>query len=71
MTNTLRDLGNTYEDCIIIQQQVIDSCRKKLNEARKNYNWKEVQRLNSLLRVLYDEKVELERAAHDIDKYYS
>ena len=71
MTNTLRDLGNTYEDCIIVQRRVIDSYRKKLNEARKNYNWKEVQRLNALLRVLYDEKIELERAAHDIDKYYS
>lgn len=71
MPNTLRDLGNTYETCIAVQQQVIDNYRKKLNEARKNYNWKEVQRLNSLLRVLYDEKVELERVAHDIDKYYS
>lgn len=71
MENTLRDLGNTYENCISVQQKVIDNYRKKLNEARKEYNWKEVQRINSLLRVLYDEKVELERAAHDIDKYYS
>lgn len=71
MGNTLRELGNTYENCIAVQQKVIDSYRKKLNEARKSYNWKEVQRLNSLLRVLYEEKTELERAAHDIDKYYS
>ena len=71
MGNSLRDLGNTYEDCIAVQQKVIDSCRSKLKQARKNYNMKEVQRLNSLLRVLYDEKMELQLTAHEIDRYCS
>ena len=71
MGNTLRELGNTYESCIEIQQKVINSYRKKLNEATKAYNYKELQRLNALLKVLYEEKEELEIAAHSIGKYCS
>lgn len=71
MGKTLRDLSNTYEDCIAVQEQVIERYRKQLREAHKSYNMKEVQRLNSLLRVLYDEKMELQMTAHEINRYCS
>lgn len=71
MENELSILSKTYEECIAVQEKVIAGYRKKLNEAHKSYNMKEVQRLNSLLRVLYDEKMELQMTAHQIEKYLS
>lgn len=69
MENELRVLSKTYEECIAVQEKVIETYRKKLKEARSKYNMKEIQRLNSLLRVLYDEKMELQMTAHQIEKY--
>ena len=69
MRNSLTQLSSTYEECIRIQQRIIDSNRTKLKEAHKKYNMKEVQRLNSLLKVLYDEKAELENAVNEMTKY--
>ena len=71
MENELSSLGNTYEECIAVQEKVITNYRLKLNEARSKYNMKEIQRLNSLLRILYDEKMELQMTAHQIQKYLS
>ncbi len=69
MANSLSELSATYEKSIAVQQGVIDSTRKKLKEAYAEYNFKEVERLNSLLRILYDEKNELELSAYEIKKY--
>lgn len=69
MANSLSELSVTYEKSIAVQQGVIDSTRKKLKEAYAEYNFKEVERLNSLLRILYDEKNELELSAYEIKKY--
>ena len=69
MANSLSELSATYEKSIDVQQGVIDSTRKKLKEAYAEYNFKEVERLNSLLRILYDEKNELELSAYEIKKY--
>ena len=69
MANSLSELSVTYEKSIAVQQGVIDSTRKKLKEAYAEYNFKEVERLNSLLRILYDEKNELEMSAYEIKKY--
>ena len=69
MGNSLTQLSSTYEECIRIQQSIIDSNRTKLKEAQKKYNMKEVQRLNTLLKVLYDEKSELEDAVNEMTKY--
>lgn len=71
MENELSSLSNTYEECIAVQEKVIANYRLKLNEARSKYNMKEIQRLNSLLRILYDEKMELQMTAHQIQKYLS
>ncbi len=71
MENELRVLSKTYEECIDVQEKVIKSYLKKLKEARSKYNMKEIKRLNSLLRVLYDEKMELQMTAHQINKYLS
>lgn len=69
MANTLSELSKTYENCIAIQQETIDRNRQKLKKARAEFNFKEVERLNSLLRLLYDEKAELEISAYEIKKY--
>ncbi len=71
MSNELRELSKTYEECISVQDKVIASYRKKLNEAHKKFNMKEVARLNSLIRVLYEERMELQLSAHQMKKYLS
>lgn len=71
MNGTLKDLGNEYEESIHLQSEIIARNREKLKAARAKCNFKEIKRLNSLLRVLYEEKSELERTAHDINQYYS
>lgn len=71
MNNELRELSKTYEESISVQDKVIASYRKKLNEAHKKFNMKEVARLNSLIRVLYEERMELQLSAHQMKKYLS
>ena len=56
MTNSLSELSATYEKSIALQQEIIDKTRLKLKKASAEFNFKEIERLNSLLRVLYDEK---------------
>ncbi len=71
MNMSLEDLGKEYEQSIKVQKQVIEANRKKLFEARKKGNFKEMKRLATLLRVLYDEKSELEEKANKLRNYYS
>lgn len=71
MNTSLYDLAKEYEDSIKIQQSIIESNRKKLTAARKKGNFKEVKRLSTLLRVLYDEKCEMEEKAITLKNYYS
>lgn len=71
MNSTLSELGQEYEKSIQIQAEIIKKNRERLAQARKNYNFKEVQRLNSLLKTLYEEKWELEEKAVEIKKYLS
>lgn len=67
--SSMEQLQQEYENSIKVQQAVIDKNREKLNKARKQCNFKEVQRLNSLLKTLYDEKWELEERATEIRRY--
>ena len=71
MNTSLQDLANEYDNSIKIQQKVIDSNRKKLQQARRQANFKEVKRLSALLHILYDEKSELEEKATRLRNYYS
>ncbi|MBQ1243191.1 MAG: hypothetical protein II356_03950 [Clostridia bacterium] len=69
MTNSLSELSATYEKSIALQQEIIDKTRLKLKKASAEFNFKEIERLNSLLRILYDEKSELELSAYEMKKY--
>lgn len=69
MTNSLSELSATYEKSIALQQEIIDKTRLRLKKASAEFNFKEIERLNSLLRILYDEKSELELSAYEMKKY--
>ena len=71
MNLTLQELGKEYDNSIKVQKAVIEKYRKKLNEAQKSYNFKEVNRLNRLLKILYDEKSELEELSNSLKSYYT
>lgn len=71
MNSTLEQLCSEYEASIKVQKEVIKKNREKLLQAQKRHNFKEVQRLNTLLRVLYEEKWELEEKAVEMRKYLS
>ena len=53
------------------QKSTIDESRKKLHEAHRKHNLGEVARLNKLLHVLYEEKLEMEGAAVSLREYLS
>lgn len=70
MSLSLRELGLEYERSIKVQSDVIEKYRIKLTEARHACNFREVNRLNRLLKVLYDEKSELEELSNSLKNYY-
>lgn len=69
MYNSLKELSNEYEDSIIVQLEVIESYRARLKVARDKANFKEIKRLNTMLRILYEEKSELEERAYQLKQY--
>lgn len=71
MPLSFSQLSNEYDCAITNQKFVIGRYREKLNKAQKEKNFKEVKRLNSLLRILYEEKSELEERAVGIKEYIS
>ena len=62
-------LLNTYENSIVTQMGVIEQYRFAQKAAIRARNFKEVQRVNSILRVLYEEKGELEESAAHLRQY--
>ncbi len=69
MKKTLAELYGEYENSIKLQQEIINLNRKKLNTAQKKFNFSEIQRLNKLLRTLYEEKYEMEEAIKEMRAY--
>lgn len=67
--NAMSELYLQYEDCIRVQKRVIERNRKRLRQAQNSCNASEVQRLNKVLRVLYEEKSELEERAQGLKDY--
>ena len=65
----MRDLYLQYEDCIRVQKRVIARNRSRLRQAMRSCNASEVQRLNKVLRVLYEEQSELEERAQGLKDY--
>ena len=67
---SLQQLGQEYERSLKVQSDVIEKYRKRLTEARHTCNFREVNRLNRLLKILYDEKSELEELSNSLKNYY-
>ncbi len=66
---SIEELYTQYERSIEKQKSTIDENRKKLHEAHRKHNLGEVARLNRLLHVLYEEKLEMEGAAVSLREY--
>lgn len=66
---TWNRLLNAYEASIATQSGVIEHYRFAQKNAIRSGNYNEVQRVNSILRVLYEEKGELEESAAHLRQY--
>ena len=71
MNESFSNLYAQYNHCIDVQKDVIARNRSRLQRAQAAYNMAEVQRLNALLRILYEEKSELEERANGLREYLS
>lgn len=69
MNTSLGDLAREYENSLVIQSKVIAEYREKLSMAIRNRNSGEIKRLNTMLRILYDEKNELEERTNELRAY--
>ncbi len=69
MNESYATLYAQYTHCIAVQKDVIARYRARLQRAQKSFNMAEVQRLNALLRILYEEKSELEERAVGLREY--
>ena len=69
MNESYASLYAQYTHCIAVQKDVIARYRARLQRAQKSFNMAEVQRLNALLRILYEEKSELEERAVGLREY--
>lgn len=67
----MKDLYREYKKSLFIQKEIIKNFTDKLNSARAEYDIKEVRRLKSILRILYEEKNELEEKIHQLRGYIS
>ena len=69
MRTSLEDLYKQYEYSIEKQKKTIAENRQKLKEAHLKHNLGEIARLNRLLHLLYEEKLEMEGTAISIREY--
>ena len=69
MFHPLNDLAADYDAAVRIQQQAIDSARSRLHTALECADFAEIKRLHSALRILYDEKDELQTRAKELKSY--
>lgn len=70
MRTSLEELHAQYEFSIAKQKKTIEENRQKLKIAQKKRNLAEIARLNRLLRLLYEEKLEMEGAAISMREYF-
>lgn len=66
---SLEQLYEQYEAAIVKQKNTIEENRLLLKKARGAKNLGEIARLNRYLKVLYEEKLELESHAVSIREY--
>ena len=71
MKTSLEELHAQYERSIAIQKKIIEENRMKLTQAQQRHNLGEIARLNKLLHLLYEEKLEMEGAAISMREYFS
>ena len=62
-------LYTEYKSAIETQKDVIESYLKKMKNAKKSADFKEISRLSGILKVLYTEKSELEQLADKLRDY--
>ena len=67
---SLAELGEEYEIAVKEVEAKIAICAEKLKQARKAMNADEVFRLEKLLNILDDEKLELLQKARQLKNYY-
>lgn len=71
MRTSLEELHAQYERSIEIQKKTIAENRIKLRQAQQRHNLGEIARLNRLIHLLYEEKLEMEGAAISLREYFS
>lgn len=69
MNTTINELYEQYEKSIALQSEIIASCRRDLEKARKQRKNMQAAELYRILRILYEEKNELMLNAHELKKY--
>ena len=67
----MEELYRTYDYSVTHQKKIIEATRLKLKKATEAHNISEIKRLNALLKVLYEEKWELEEKRKQLEKYLS
>lgn len=67
--NSMGDLYLQYEHCLRVQRGVIERNRRRLRRAMDRSDRTEVQRLNNVLRILYEERSELEERTKELKDY--
>ena len=69
MNMTINELYQQYEKSIALQTEIIASCRRDLDTARKQHKNIQAAEISRILRMLYEEKNELMLNAYELKKY--
>ena len=69
MNMTINELYEQYEKSIAVQSDIIASCRRDLDKARKARKNIQAAEISRILRMLYEERNELMLNAHELKKY--
>lgn len=67
----MEQLYKTYEHSLNVQADALENARLRLKEALSHGKGKEIQHLKDLVRLLYEEKWELEEKMREIENYLS
>lgn len=67
--DTINELYHKYETGIALQSEIIASCRRDLDKAKKARKNKQAAELTRYLRILYEEKHEMMLNAHELRRY--